>query len=363
MASPPPPSSSPPAPGGLTLPRQRPALTLPTASALASRKPSTASTATLSSHPLRQTSFPPENQTSLRYSPSVTPDFSDSEITSAISGPTTTGTGKLKRKRGEKRKLGRPRKEGSLLADPELRSSPSHPPLPQDDPSSDSDASADDPLASRSHLDAAYRQQQSDQKSMLALMPEWQRAQYAQWHAFKLNKADVRKMVNQTLSQSVPANVVNVVSSYLKIFAGQVIEGAREVQGERMWEEGKSAGKRRRVDGESGESGVRGVKKEDGVKAEENGQEMPGSDDTQPDSEGTIQGQQADGREDMPDAALGCSREIDELDRGPLLPDHLREAVRRMKKSRAGGSVGFTGLSLEGREVAAPRMGGSRLFR
>ncbi|OQO15184.1 hypothetical protein B0A48_00567 [Cryoendolithus antarcticus] len=359
MASPPPPSSSPPALGGLTLPRQRPALTLPTASALASRKPPTTSTATLSSHPLRQTSFPPEGQTSPRYSPSVTPDFSDSEITSAISGPTTTSTGKLKRKRGEKRKLGRPRKEGSLLPDPELRSSPSHPPPPQDDPSSDSDASADDPLASRSHLDAAYRQQQSDQKSMLALMPEWQRGQYAQWHAFKLNKADVRKLVNQTLSQSVPANVVNVVSSYLKIFAGQVVEGAREVQGEWMLEEGLRK-KRRTGDGE-GE--VAGVKKEGGESAEGNGELLLGSDDTQPDSEGTIEGQHAGGQNDLPDAALGWSREVDELDRGPLLADHLREAVRRMKKSRAGGSVGFTGLSLEGREVAAPRMGGRRLFR
>ncbi|KAK6399990.1 hypothetical protein LTR95_019364 [Oleoguttula sp. CCFEE 5521] len=191
---------------------------------------------------------------------------------------------------------------------------------------------------------------------MLALMPEWQRAQYAQWHAFKLNKADVRKLVNQTLSQSVPANVVNVVSSYLKIFAGQVVEGAREVQGERTWEEGLR--KKRRVD-----ETMAGVKKEGGVKTEGNGQEMLGSDDTQPDSESTIQGQHGDGQDDMPDAALGWSREIDELDRGPLQPDHLREAVRRMKKSRAGGSVGFTGLSLEGREVAAPRMGGRRLFR
>lgn len=61
--------------------------------------------------------------------------------------------------------------------------------------------------------------------------------------------------------------------------------------------------------------------------------------------------------------AWGLSKTIDESDRGPLLPDHLREALRRYKKSRAGGSVGYTGLSLEGREVAAPRMGGKKLFR
>jgi len=63
--------------------------------------------------------------------------------------------------------------------------------------------------------------------------------------------------------------------------------------------------------------------------------------------------------------AAGLSAEIPECDRGPLLPDHLREALRRYKKRRGGGSVGFTGLSLEGRENTAAGMGGGgrRLFR
>ncbi|GME27972.1 ankyrin [Neofusicoccum parvum] len=52
-----------------------------------------------------------------------------------------------------------------------------------------------------------------------------------------------------------------------------------------------------------------------------------------------------------------------ERDRGPLTPDHLREALRRYKKDREGGAMGFLGLSLEGRERTAGRMGGRRLFR
>lgn len=60
---------------------------------------------------------------------------------------------------------------------------------------------------------------------------------------------------------------------------------------------------------------------------------------------------------------MGLKREIAECDRGPLLPDHLREALRRYKASRFGGVVGFTGHSLEGKEVAAPKMGGKRLFK
>lgn len=51
----------------------------------------------------------------------------------------------------------------------------------------------------------------------------------------------------------------------------------------------------------------------------------------------------------------------DEL--GPLTPDHLREALRRYKKDREGNATGFLGLSLEGRENSAAKLGGRRLFR
>ncbi|KAK7521288.1 hTAFII28-like protein conserved region-domain-containing protein [Phyllosticta citriasiana] len=54
---------------------------------------------------------------------------------------------------------------------------------------------------------------------------------------------------------------------------------------------------------------------------------------------------------------------LNEWDRGPLAPDHLREALRRYKRDREGGAMGFLGLSLEGRERTAGRMGGRRLFR
>ncbi|KAK8199146.1 hTAFII28-like protein conserved region-domain-containing protein [Phyllosticta capitalensis] len=54
---------------------------------------------------------------------------------------------------------------------------------------------------------------------------------------------------------------------------------------------------------------------------------------------------------------------LNEWDRGPLTPDHLREALRRYKRDREGGAMGFLGLSLEGRERTAGRMAGRRLFR
>lgn len=54
---------------------------------------------------------------------------------------------------------------------------------------------------------------------------------------------------------------------------------------------------------------------------------------------------------------------VRERDRGPLTPDHLREALRRYKKNREGGGAGFMGLSLQGKENAVPRLGGKKLFR
>lgn len=49
--------------------------------------------------------------------------------------------------------------------------------------------------------------------------------------------------------------------------------------------------------------------------------------------------------------------------RGPLTPDHLREALRRMKKDRVGGAAGFQGVSLTGKVGTVPKMGGRKLFR
>jgi transcription initiation factor TFIID subunit 11 len=210
---------------------------------------------------------------------------------------------------------------------------------------------------------------------------------YDVWNRAKLRTGDLRRLINQTLSQSVPANVVTVVNSYTKMFAGMLIEEAREVQAEwmameaeRADGEGNPAFKRLRrtyepedgpeVDGdETTRPNTReGNNKANGVKNEESSSPAnPNStltdtvmnetqnDSTQPHDESTTPL--------YPGGAGGLSTSISECDRGPLLPDHLREALRRYRRARKGGTVGFTGMSLEGREVAASRMGGRRLFR
>lgn len=204
---------------------------------------------------------------------------------------------------------------------------------------------------------------------------EEHRARLASFQRSKLKTADVRRLVNQVLGQSVPQNVVLVVSAYAKLFAGMLIEEARGVQGEWTAVEERPGGNKalekvRRSKRLKRETDVEGDAK-DGL---QNGHastndtidpETISSANTQPVTNGTTHDKRDDTNEDelTPGGAGGLQYDVQECDRGPLLPDHLREALRRYKKRRSGGPVGFTGLSLEGRENTAPRMGGRRLFR
>jgi transcription initiation factor TFIID subunit 11 len=117
--------------------------------------------------------------------------------------------------------------------------------------------------------------------------------------------------VNQTLSQSVPMPVILAVKSAAKVFAGELIEEARKVQ--TQWLEA------------SGEDEV-AVKTGEGEEAKEK-----------------------------------------ETRRGPLLPDHLREAFRRFKTESSGGSVGQLGLwqlqQHSGVERFGVRVQGKRLMK
>lgn len=379
MASPP--ASSP--PPSLALPRQRPTintggLALPTNPPNPRRKPSTAS-ATSSSHPLRQTSFPPPESRSAVYSPEGSADFSDSEINGAIAGSdigaSDVGTGK-KRKRGEKRPRGRPAKnprpEGSAVngagGGRGTAGAEGGAEGEEDDEDEDVDtADARDDIAMR------LLEESSHQNELLLQMNDEQLERHAVYKRSKLRTQDVRRLINQTVSQSVPANVVTVVGAYTKMFAGLLIEGAREVQSEWVAVEEK------RADGE-----LNGVarKLRMGIGAEEEGrthQEATqanssetaqtnghaGSDDTQPntdDGSATLPAGDENGVRAV-SPSQNIRRQLSDHDRGPLTPDHLREALRRYKKSRYGGTVGFTGLSLEGKDVAAARVGGKRLFR
>ncbi|KAK3117473.1 hypothetical protein LTR53_001160 [Teratosphaeriaceae sp. CCFEE 6253] len=378
MASP----TSPPLSNPLVLPRQRPTLALPTGIKSQSRKPSLTS-APSSAHPLRQTSFPPPDRNGrAQYSPSAEgslDDDLDDDIRSALSGPANDDTQPARKRRriGEK---------GARCRKSKLKANGARAPsvLTADndaDAEADSDSDPDTaqnatgsgraPLYEGGQLSAAEQAEElSRRHAFYELATDDQRERYNSWTRAKLRTADVRRLVNSTLSQSVPQNVVLVVSAYAKMFAGVLVEGAREVQGEWM------ASEERRADGGNNAASKRLKRTFDESDAMEAGNGTATA--PKPAVNGSVKVEAltpispanatpADPIQPLLTAgAGGLSPDIEECDRGPLLPEHLREALRRYKKRQAGsGAVGFTGLSLEGSQNTAAKMGGGgrRLFK
>ncbi|POS83231.1 hypothetical protein EPUL_004690 [Erysiphe pulchra] len=138
---------------------------------------------------------------------------------------------------------------------------------------------------------------------------QWQR--YEAWRSSKLSDSVI---VNQTLSQSAPQQVILAVRSVAKVFAGDMIERARKVQTE--WLE---------ISGEN--PGLPLIKTEDKSIPDQKGEEKR---------------------------------------RGPLMPDHLREAYRRhlLTDTALVGQLGLWQLQQQsGVERFGARIGGKQLFK
>lgn len=312
------------------------------------RKPSVAS---ISTHPLRQTSFPPDDdrngQAQAVYSPGSGADDDldiDDEIASAVGSTMGTNSTKGNRTKGPSKKrgkMGRPPKstttgggrgDSASLIDGDAstvisdgrgggtqssrRGATAAADDAEDEAPSDEDDDADggtNVLESGKLTKQTLEKAKQERAKFIEVVSKQNTEhydRYERWNRFNLKKDIVRKLTNQTLSQSVPGSVVTTISAYTKVFAGEIVDRARSVQ--REW-----------------------------VAAAE----------LLPNGDRNVLGQ-AEGE-----------ASVNERDLGPLLPDHLREALRRYRNEREGGTVGFTGLSLEGRETAAVRSGGRRLFR
>lgn len=353
-------------------------------------------------------------------------EFSDdNDIRSAISGPVEGGDSfSRKRKRGEKRPRGRPAKSGvgtflragswGGMSGEEgtggggrgkrggSRSVISGADGGEDDNGDEDDDEEEEttgdaearggriPLYEGGQLTSAEVAEEKDRRYFFDAgtrgVDHTQR--YEAYNRAKLKTSDVRRLVNQVLGQSVPANVVLAVSAYTKLFAGELIEAARDVQAEweavaleradgqknDLWEKIRRSREGGKVEGDAGAYPASAGANGDAGKSEQGGQDGVKCEPTSPevirDSLPVVtNGHVATEKKERTSHLLarggtgGLGREIEECDRGPLLPDHLREALRRYKKRRGGGAVGFTGLSLEGVQNTAPKMGGRRLFR
>ena len=169
-----------------------------------------------------------------------------------------------------------------------------------------------------------------------------------------MRKESLRRIVNHALSQSVPASVVTTINGFTKVFAGEIVEKARTVQGEWAVAHEQAA----LADFEAEEE-----RKEDEKGEEEGGKGRGGGGEEEADMNGN-----------SPVASGTCQRQREfkpppNPHRGQLLPSHIREALRRYKRDSEGGGVGFSGMSMENLGVRGAftwnsgSVGGRRLFR
>ncbi|KAF7547141.1 hypothetical protein G7Z17_g7930 [Cylindrodendrum hubeiense] len=146
---------------------------------------------------------------------------------------------------------------------------------------------------------------------------------YELWRAAKLADSVVKRVVNATVSQSVPQNVSTAVKAVAKLFAAEIIEAARNVQGE--W-----------------------------ISAGEKQSDLPTP---PPSTNDTVVDEEA--------AAAAAAAELD-LKRGPMRPDHLREAWRRYRLSGESRGVGVQQLWHAQQNSGVDRFStrtGKRLFK
>lgn len=346
-------------------------------------------------HPLRQTSFP-DVETRPRAGTSIVGGAGSSK-NDLGDGASVTGsfTGSLAGSQwGKKRKTKKDRDgtasvkgggdgakstkggAGSVVEDQE----------DDGEPANDDDDDIEDDVDLLAKDEDAASDSEAEKKNLAilldALTPE-QSSRYDFFKRAKLNKPMVRKIVNQTLSQSVPPNVITTISGYTKVFVGELIERARTVQEEWAEVEDRNAieeikrersKKREKESSKTPDTIDQEMADSEEIAAENGERETQKTSADEPPEEGTTAaqpetsqtGEHADesaDEESIPQHALPPNPH-----RGPLLPQHIREALRRYKHDNEGGGVGFSGLSMgslgvKGSYVWGQGGGGRRLFR
>ncbi|KAL5606627.1 hypothetical protein BROUX41_003025 [Berkeleyomyces rouxiae] len=251
------------------------------------------------SHPLRQTSFPPESLLENgQRSPSV-------DAMSIVSGSQVSTTERPKKKRGRKSKkeLAENASFGdgsSGVAGPASTvGGGSNAPTKesgkkQQEEEEEQLGPLQMELVDSSAGTKEKKQEENRLRGMLveAFDPE-QYNRYERWRAAKLAESTVRKVVNAAASQSAPPMGILAMKTVTKLFMGDLIESARRIQTEWI------------------HAGVEPM-----VEIS-----IPSPTDS------------LDGEAQKPPTT--------QTRRGPLRPDHLREAARRYRISKEGGTVGM----------------------
>jgi transcription initiation factor TFIID subunit 11 len=321
-------SPPPPFPSSLPASKKRPSISSQASLQGASKKPRL--------HPLRQTSFPVDGQIPT-YGSAVTSARSE---TGSISN-SLLSAGSSKRPRGRPKKSiqlqpediqasqtpddssrhlnpgpGTGRSEGAGGAR-SVVSAKSGPGDAGDDEDEGEEVAA---ILNDEEIDQEKRADERQHQLMQTFDVD-QAGRYEAWRRVKLNTGTLKKLVNQTVSQSVSASPLAALNHFTKYFIGEIVERARDVQVEyaRAYDETREV--------------ERNWRREELRRLEE---------------------RQKNGLEDDANRLLArdlvrLRREVDEYipnpHRGGLLPDHLREALRRYRADGEGGGVGTEGLS------------------
>ncbi|KAJ6256621.1 hypothetical protein Dda_8486 [Drechslerella dactyloides] len=171
------------------------------------------------SHPLRQTSFPPENAEAAarrRRSASVT-----SNATTSFTRGNSVDRVLAPPPGGGKDDAGGGTAAGGKGGD-------------DDGDGSDEDIGDDLLTIMRvGDMEELEEQKEEEQRRLNILMDHFDSDQMARYEAYRrgtLQKSAVKKVANLVLGQSISANVASAIGGFSKIFAGEMVERAREIQ-------------------------------------------------------------------------------------------------------------------------------------
>ncbi|EEH21843.1 hypothetical protein PABG_04059 [Paracoccidioides brasiliensis Pb03] len=245
--SPPPPSPQTPLslPPSNQNPKKRP-LSMPSSTHISHKK--------ARMHPLRQTSFPSSQDSDPRvYSAraaSVKSEADGGSVTGSVTGLFAASVDGSGNARGKKRKKGgagaRKEKETETERDgtASVKGTTVDGGVEVDGGGEEVDEDGDGDEGDMEEVEGegedgdgpgTAREAEAERKNLAILIDAFTPAQSTRYDFFKrakLNKPMVRKIVNQTLSQSVPPNVITTISGYTKVFVGELVEKARTVQEE-----------------------------------------------------------------------------------------------------------------------------------
>ncbi|CAK7274671.1 hypothetical protein SEPCBS119000_006291 [Sporothrix epigloea] len=337
--------------------------------AIKRRKPSNFSATSFStgSHPLRQTSFPPEEASTPFSARSPSVDFDNASLVSG--GPSSVAGGSAvaapgKKRRGRKSKAEKLREQtpsvasggGGLAAQATCRAgSIVHSSGPKsttgtageaaggdDDDNDGGDGDMPDSGAAASkRTDEERKEEKRLRAALVACMDNDQYERISAWRAAKLPDAVIRRLVNATVSQSVPSSVVTAVRSVTKYFLTDLITRAQNIQD--AWIAANN--ETQTPDGKPWPGMVLSCGEPE-VQALYEKQSMLAIPEWEPESADLI---------------------LREPPKGPLRPDHLREAWRQYKASVLGKTAGALDLwhtqQSTGAERFPARTGGRRLLK